>query len=167
MAVLEEEIVRLEEQVVHFRQDLYQEAVYMSSSKMKLEQSAGVSNSSPQSSPKLVKEESLSQTLDNAARSGTMSITLPSEELTILCHQLTEVKLFHYSECLSLSSFSCLSLQRIDMEKRTKHVLILPRVANSPYAKARLPNRRLRNSPSTINHHRNVGILQKSRCVVC
>ncbi|XP_014498715.1 uncharacterized protein LOC106759866 isoform X3 [Vigna radiata var. radiata] len=79
VAVLEEEIVRLEEQVVHFRQDLYQEAVYMSSSKMKLEQSAGVSNSSPQSSPKLVKEESLSQTLDNAARSGTMSITLPKD----------------------------------------------------------------------------------------
>ncbi|XP_052731980.1 uncharacterized protein LOC108341900 isoform X5 [Vigna angularis] len=80
VAVLEEEIVRLEEQVVHFRQDLYQEAVYMSSSKMKLEQSAGVSNLSPQSSPKPVKEESLSQTLENAARSETMPITaLPKD----------------------------------------------------------------------------------------
>lgn len=31
VAVLEEEVVRLEEQVVNFRQDIYQEAVYMSS----------------------------------------------------------------------------------------------------------------------------------------
>ncbi|XP_027942526.1 uncharacterized protein LOC114196172 isoform X1 [Vigna unguiculata] len=80
VAVLEEEIVRLEEQVVHFRQDLYQEAVYMSSSRMKLEQSAGVSNVSPHSSPKQVKEESLSQTLDNAARSETRpTATLPKD----------------------------------------------------------------------------------------
>jgi len=33
VAVLEEEVVRLEEQVVNFRQGLYQEAVYISSSK--------------------------------------------------------------------------------------------------------------------------------------
>jgi len=81
VAVLEEEIVRLEEQVVHFRQDLYQEAVYMSSSKMKLEQSAGVNNASPNSSsPDPVKVESLSQTLDNAPRSETRpTTTLPSE----------------------------------------------------------------------------------------
>lgn len=80
MAVLEEEIVRLEEQVVHFRRDLYQEAVYMSSSKMKLEQSAGVNNASPNSSPDPVKVESLSQTMDNATRSETRpTTTLPSE----------------------------------------------------------------------------------------
>ncbi|KAF8022936.1 hypothetical protein BT93_F0451 [Corymbia citriodora subsp. variegata] len=36
VAVLEEEVSRLEEQVVHFRQDLYQEAVYISSSKRKI-----------------------------------------------------------------------------------------------------------------------------------
>lgn len=40
VAVLEEEVVRLEEQVVHFRQDLYQEAVYVSSSKKNKENSA-------------------------------------------------------------------------------------------------------------------------------
>ncbi|KAK9053888.1 hypothetical protein SSX86_024963 [Deinandra increscens subsp. villosa] len=39
VAVLEEEVVRLEEQVVHFRQGLYQEAVYISSSKRDLENS--------------------------------------------------------------------------------------------------------------------------------
>lgn len=36
VAVLEEEVLRLEEQVVHFRQDLYQEAVYITSSKRKI-----------------------------------------------------------------------------------------------------------------------------------
>ena len=78
--MLEEEIVRLEEQVVHFRQDLYQEAVYMSSSKMKLEQSAGVNNANPTSSPKLGKLKSLSQTMDDAATSETRpTTTLPSE----------------------------------------------------------------------------------------
>lgn len=40
VAVLEEEVLRLEEQVVHFRQDLYQEAVYISSSKRKIVDSA-------------------------------------------------------------------------------------------------------------------------------
>lgn len=40
VAVLEEEVVRLEEQVVHFRQDLHQEAVYVSSSKRSVENSA-------------------------------------------------------------------------------------------------------------------------------
>ncbi|ESW08654.1 hypothetical protein PHAVU_009G062900 [Phaseolus vulgaris] len=80
VAVLEEEIVRLEEQVVHFRRDLYQEAVYMSSSKMKLEQSAGVNNASPNSSPDPVKVESLSQTMDNATRSETRpTTTLPKD----------------------------------------------------------------------------------------
>lgn len=40
MAVLEEEVVRLEEQVVNFRQGLYQEAVYISSSKRNVDNSA-------------------------------------------------------------------------------------------------------------------------------
>ncbi|KAK7410017.1 hypothetical protein VNO78_00483 [Psophocarpus tetragonolobus] len=71
VAVLEEEIVRLEEQVAHFRQDLYQEAVYMSSSKLKLENSAGVKHASPNGSPKLGKLKSPSQTIDNAETSPT------------------------------------------------------------------------------------------------
>ncbi|MED6218246.1 hypothetical protein PIB30_025172 [Stylosanthes scabra] len=37
VAVLEEEIARLEQQVMHFRQDLYQEALYTSSSKIKMD----------------------------------------------------------------------------------------------------------------------------------
>ncbi|XVF74169.1 hypothetical protein PTKIN_Ptkin13bG0038600 [Pterospermum kingtungense] len=52
VAVLEEEIVRLEEQVLHFRQDLYQEAVYMSSSKRTMENSAELGEPLPHSTPK-------------------------------------------------------------------------------------------------------------------
>ncbi|KAK7310870.1 hypothetical protein RJT34_08642 [Clitoria ternatea] len=79
VAVLEEEIVRLEEQVVHFRQDLYQEAVYMSSSRKKLEHSAGVNNASPYGSPKHGNLKSLSQTKDNAATPETRPTTLPED----------------------------------------------------------------------------------------
>lgn len=52
VAVLEEEIVRLEEQVVHFRQDLYQEAVYTSTSKRNVESSADSSEPCLDNSPK-------------------------------------------------------------------------------------------------------------------
>ncbi|XVE55942.1 hypothetical protein DITRI_Ditri03aG0197700 [Diplodiscus trichospermus] len=52
VAVLEEEIVRLEEQIVHFRQDLYQEAVYISSSKRNMENLADLSEPCPDNSPK-------------------------------------------------------------------------------------------------------------------
>ncbi|XWS14659.1 hypothetical protein CRYUN_Cryun35bG0028200 [Craigia yunnanensis] len=52
VAVLEEEIVRLEEQVVHFRQDLYREAVYISSSKRNMENSADLSEPCPDNSTK-------------------------------------------------------------------------------------------------------------------
>ncbi|KAL4281549.1 hypothetical protein GQ457_03G039660 [Hibiscus cannabinus] len=52
VAVLEEEIVRLEEQVVHFRQDLYQEAVYTSSSKRNTESSIDLSDPCLDNGPK-------------------------------------------------------------------------------------------------------------------
>ncbi|XP_070669716.1 uncharacterized protein [Malus domestica] len=53
VAVLEEEVVRLEEQVVHFRKDLYQEAVYISNSKRKMETFSAVSSDSyPIKNPK-------------------------------------------------------------------------------------------------------------------
>ncbi|KAK7351665.1 hypothetical protein VNO77_11267 [Canavalia gladiata] len=80
VAVLEEEIVRLEEQVVHFRQDLYQEAVYMSSSKMKLEHSAGVNNENPSDSPKLGNLNSPSHTMGDAATSETRTTTTLPED---------------------------------------------------------------------------------------
>ncbi|CAL0319024.1 unnamed protein product [Lupinus luteus] len=69
VAVLEEEIVRLEEQVVHYRQDLYQEAVKILSSKMKLD------NASRYNSPKLGKLKSLSQTNTKSATFATSPTT--------------------------------------------------------------------------------------------
>jgi hypothetical protein len=55
VAVLEEEIRRLEEKVLYVRQNLHQEAVYMSSSKMKLDHSEAthVNNANPNDSTKL------------------------------------------------------------------------------------------------------------------
>ncbi|KAF2324415.1 hypothetical protein GH714_013796 [Hevea brasiliensis] len=52
VAVLEEEVVRLEERVVHFRQDLYQEAVYISSSKKNVKSFADFYDLAPNKSPK-------------------------------------------------------------------------------------------------------------------
>ncbi|KAG4934410.1 hypothetical protein GmHk_17G050163 [Glycine max] len=83
VAVLEEEIVRLEEQVVHFRQDLYQEAVYMSSSMRKLENSVSAppNKSNPTlDSPKLDKLKSLTQTAGNSTAT---SETKPTTTLTV------------------------------------------------------------------------------------
>ncbi|KAK7383100.1 hypothetical protein VNO78_28769 [Psophocarpus tetragonolobus] len=82
VAVLEEEIVRLEEKVVHFRQDLYQEAVYMSSSMRKLEHSVSAppNKSNPaMDSPKLDRLKFQSQTDDNQA---SIFATRPTTKLT-------------------------------------------------------------------------------------
>ncbi|KAL4372514.1 hypothetical protein HN51_042417 [Arachis hypogaea] len=73
VAVLEEEIVSLEKQVVHFRQDLYQEAVYMSSSKRKMEHSAHSNNPNPtMDTPKLDTLKHFSQKSGNPATSATV-----------------------------------------------------------------------------------------------
>jgi hypothetical protein len=81
VAVLEEEIVRLEEKVVYIRQDLYQEAVYISSSKPKLENSPLPNNANTEAttmdSPKVDKLKSLSQTVDNPATTSTTRPTIP------------------------------------------------------------------------------------------
>ncbi|CAL0327053.1 unnamed protein product [Lupinus luteus] len=68
VAVLEEEIVRLEEQVMHFRQDLYQETVYISSSKMKLD------NASPANCRKHGNLKSPSQAMGKAATRNTTTL---------------------------------------------------------------------------------------------
>ncbi|KOM33750.1 hypothetical protein LR48_Vigan01g330600 [Vigna angularis] len=82
VAVLEEEIVRLEEKIVHFRQDLYQEAVYMSYSMRKLEHSVSAppnKSNSTMDSPKLEKLKFQSQTVGKSAAS---SATMPTTTLT-------------------------------------------------------------------------------------
>lgn len=85
VAVLEEEIVWLEEKVVHFRQDLYHEAVYLSSSKTKLEHLSPLPNNSntasTMNSPKLDELKSLSQTVDdNPAATSTTRPTIPLQD---------------------------------------------------------------------------------------
>ncbi|XP_057428104.1 uncharacterized protein LOC130721307 isoform X2 [Lotus japonicus] len=80
VAVLEEEIVRLEEQVLQFKQNLYHEPVYISASKMKLQHSASAKIANSKDSPKLSKLKSISQILGGAATSTTRpsrSTTLP------------------------------------------------------------------------------------------
>lgn len=52
VAVLEEEVVRLEEKVVHFRQGLYQEAVYISSSKRNMDNVTDTIEPNQEKSPK-------------------------------------------------------------------------------------------------------------------
>ncbi|CAL0305054.1 unnamed protein product [Lupinus luteus] len=93
-SVLEEEIVRLEEHMVHFRQDLYQKAVYISSSKMKL------NNASPYNSPKLGKIKLLSQTMGKAATSATWPTTNFRVSDWPSSHQF-QVKLFHNGAAIS------------------------------------------------------------------
>ncbi|GMI91187.1 hypothetical protein like AT5G42690 [Hibiscus trionum] len=61
VAVLEEEIVRLEEQVVHFRLDLYQEAVYTSSTKRNMESSIDLSEPCLDNSPKRLQPRTLTR----------------------------------------------------------------------------------------------------------
>ena len=73
VAVLEEEIVRLEEQVVHFRQDLYQEAVYISSSKRNMENSADMSERCPDNSTKLQQPKMLTRSTSMAGNLRTFS----------------------------------------------------------------------------------------------
>lgn len=65
VAVLEEEVVRLEEQVVLFRQDLYQEAVNISSSKKTMELSPKNNSKQAQSKLSVQKTGNRSATMKN------------------------------------------------------------------------------------------------------
>ncbi|XP_039056113.1 uncharacterized protein LOC120198951 isoform X2 [Hibiscus syriacus] len=65
VAVLEEEIVRLEQQVVHFRQDLYQEAVYISSSKRNTENPADSSEACLENPKTLTQNSSMASHLQS------------------------------------------------------------------------------------------------------
>nr|KJB58415.1 hypothetical protein B456_009G209300 [Gossypium raimondii] len=73
VAVLEEEIVRLEEQVVHFRQDLYQEAVYTSTSKRNMESSADSSEPCLDNSPKSPQPRTSTRNTSMASHLQTLS----------------------------------------------------------------------------------------------
>ncbi|KAK4387553.1 hypothetical protein Sango_2361900 [Sesamum angolense] len=76
VAVLEEEVVRLEEKVVHFRQGLYQEAVYISSSKKNMDNSADLCDPVQ---IKYLKTKQSDSSLHTEANSTTIILkTLPS-----------------------------------------------------------------------------------------
>ncbi|XP_068637638.1 uncharacterized protein [Aristolochia californica] len=62
VAVLEEEVVRLEEQVVNFRQGLYQEAVFISSSKKNIENAIDLFDQNPSRILKIDQSKSSSNT---------------------------------------------------------------------------------------------------------
>ncbi|KAJ4847047.1 hypothetical protein Tsubulata_017078 [Turnera subulata] len=66
VAVLEEEVVRLEEQVVNFRQGLYQEAVYISSKK-NADNANDVADQQPVTRPKHMRSKSLCHNEFNSA----------------------------------------------------------------------------------------------------
>ncbi|KAK4348788.1 hypothetical protein RND71_031543 [Anisodus tanguticus] len=68
VAVLEEEVVRLEEKVVHFRQGLYQEAVYISSSKRNMDNVTDTIEQNQVKSPKQ-KQTKLSPQLESNSAS--------------------------------------------------------------------------------------------------
>ncbi|XP_051139966.1 uncharacterized protein LOC127257543 isoform X2 [Andrographis paniculata] len=81
VAVLEEEVVRLEERVVHFRQGLYQEAVYISSSKKNMDGSADFCNPDQITDLKSMPAKSLLQMESNvAALSGKNLLSLSDEK---------------------------------------------------------------------------------------
>ncbi|XP_039049978.1 uncharacterized protein LOC120191046 isoform X2 [Hibiscus syriacus] len=73
VAVLEEEIVRLEEQVVLYRQDLYQEAVYTSSSKRNMESSIDLSEPCPNNGPKCPQPRTLTRNTSMASHMRSLS----------------------------------------------------------------------------------------------
>ncbi|KAJ1396952.1 Ternary complex factor MIP1, leucine-zipper [Sesbania bispinosa] len=131
VAVLEEEIVRLEEKVVHFRQDLYQEAVYMSSTKRKLEHSSPPNNSNPtMDSPKLDKLKSPSQTAEKRQDKENQSCTNSSKSRQQSSNQMnrTPIKKLHVDNK---------SLQkRWDPPKRKQE----PRVNDQQMAELRHPS---------------------------
>ncbi|KAK9270284.1 hypothetical protein L1049_025861 [Liquidambar formosana] len=80
VAVLEEEVVRLEEQVVHFRQGLYQEAVYISSSKRNMDNATDLYSPYPIKNPKQEESKSLPQPIRNSATSTTKQLpSLPDD----------------------------------------------------------------------------------------
>lgn len=89
VAVLEEEVVRLEEQVVSFRQGLYQEAVYISSKRnLESPNNNSLNENSPVRSTKHQRSKSMSQHEFNSM------ITPPKKHQQSLSRSISSRKLF-------------------------------------------------------------------------
>jgi hypothetical protein len=83
VAVLEEEVVQLEEQIVYFRQDLYQEAVDISSSKRNMGSFSDLYNLYRNKNPKPDQLKSLAQNLDKSAASMIRHLPSLSSKLNV------------------------------------------------------------------------------------
>ncbi|PPR93446.1 hypothetical protein GOBAR_AA27237 [Gossypium barbadense] len=113
VAVLEEEIVRLEEQVVHFRQDLYQEAVYTSTSKRNMESSADSSEPCLDNSPKRPQPRTSTRNTSMASHLQTLSgktlellaeVAVLEEEIVRLEEQVVHFRQDLYQEAVYTST---------------------------------------------------------------
>ncbi|KAF5740706.1 hypothetical protein HS088_TW11G00783 [Tripterygium wilfordii] len=81
VAVLEEEVVRLEEQVVHCRQDLYQEAVYISSSKSNMENLVDLCRPYPNKNMKPEESKAIARNMVEYAASTTRHLPSLSDDV--------------------------------------------------------------------------------------
>ncbi|XAR61851.1 hypothetical protein NMG60_11016383 [Bertholletia excelsa] len=88
VAVLEEEVVRLEEQVVHFRRGLYQEAVYISSSKRNIENSADLYDTCPIKNSKQKQSKYSVQAEGNSVITPWRNLSSPPDDGHRKHHQL-------------------------------------------------------------------------------
>lgn len=94
---MEEEVVRLEEQVVHFRQDLYQEAVYISSSKRSIENSADSHALYP------VKNHKPERCKFSAQNEGDSTVSTMGHRATLSCKFSDQINLKKlHSSCLEM-----------------------------------------------------------------
>ncbi|KAE8701212.1 hypothetical protein F3Y22_tig00110548pilonHSYRG00547 [Hibiscus syriacus] len=101
VAVLEEEVIRLEEQVVNFRQGLYQEAVY-ASSKRNMEKSVEFTvEQSPARSTKHQRSKSLS--VNEMSPVQTISRTQPSLSRNVSSRKLSPPDTVHYQSGSALA----------------------------------------------------------------
>ncbi|EXB96713.1 hypothetical protein L484_011758 [Morus notabilis] len=104
VAVLEEEVVRLEEQVVNFRQGLYQEAVYVSS-KRNVETSNDSMDQTPVKITKHQRSKSLPQFELNSATSSSATKSQPSLARTTSSRRLLP------SDAISVRTGNCSTRQ--------------------------------------------------------
>lgn len=103
VAVLEEEVVRLEEQVVNFRQGLYQEAVYISSKRNAENLNDPMEQNPMIRSSKHQRSKSLSQSELSSTPTATTAMARPQLSLA---RSASSRKLFSSSEVLPVESSS-------------------------------------------------------------
>lgn len=132
--MLEEEVLRLEDQVVHFRQGLYQEAVYISSSKRNMETSADLYDPYPITYSKQ-KQSKISVQTERSSVTPTLRHlpSVPGNTFTwqtdFSCHLSLIAKCLDWTstweEKTETIESALFYFQMTDEGKRISHVLIL------------------------------------------